>query len=203
MMKKKIIAILCLTMCLSLSACGDTNTEQTSADSSTETEDIADNEIETENETPEVDEEESPEENESEENEITASDGTPAAVNNEGLTVQEALEADGKYIDDLGYYTAEDWNAYAQSQGADLTMGAWFIYYAGQAAGDQPSYAVNQRTGERKVCGPGVYLYGDANSYGSDEFWGNGYYTFPGDKYTEAEMNQRRSIGEEEEYLHE
>lgn len=52
------------------------------------------------------------------------------------LAQQERKEIDAQY----GGYDA--WAAYAHSQGADGTLGWCWIYYTGQGAGDQESYAV-------------------------------------------------------------
>ena len=52
------------------------------------------------------------------------------------LAQQERKEIDAQY----GGYDA--WTGYAQSQGADGTLGQCWIYYTGQGAGDQESYAV-------------------------------------------------------------
>lgn len=52
------------------------------------------------------------------------------------LAQQERKEIDAQY----GGYDA--WAAYAHSQGADGTLGWCWIYYTGQGAGDQESYAI-------------------------------------------------------------
>lgn len=131
----------------------------------------------------------------------TAKDGTPEATNSEGLTVDEATALDVDYIDnivdELGYegdlFTKYD--AYVKDQGADELCGAWLIYYYGSAAGDQRSYAINQRTGEKMVAGPDSFFYG--TSLDDDEaapFWGTDK-TYPGDKYPEFEQNMRLATG--------
>ena len=198
MKKKQIIIILSLAMGLTLSACGDNNAEQTLSDNIIE-EDSMENEVETEEETPEEIEQE---EDESEENEITASDGTPEATNSEGLTTIEISRADGEYVESLGFLNELDWIAEAQAHGADTVSNAWWIYWAGQGAGDQPSYAINQRTGQRIEAGPNSFLYGTSldDEY-CEPFYGSEY-TFPGDRYCEWQMNLKRSNGEAEEYLH-
>ena len=131
----------------------------------------------------------------------TAKDGTPEATNSEGLTVDEATALDVDYIDnivdELGYegdlFTKYD--AYVKDQGADELCGAWLIYYYGSAAGDQRSYAINQRTGEKMVAGPDSFFYGTSlNDDGAAPFWGTDK-TYPGDKYPEFEQNMRLATG--------
>ena len=139
----------------------------------------------------------------------TAKDGTPEATNSEGLTVDEALDADNEYLDSVlegiegngdEFTKLDDW---AKSQGADAYNGAWLIYYYGSAAGDQRSYAINQRTGEKMVAGPDSYFYGSNElEDGSEPFWGTDK-TYPGDKYPEFEQNMRLAIGEDPAYLYE
>jgi hypothetical protein len=131
----------------------------------------------------------------------TAKDGTPEATNSEGLTVDEATALDVDYIDnivdELGYegdlFTKYD--AYVKDQGADGLCGAWLVYYYGSAAGDQRSYAINQRTGEKMVAGPDSFFYGTSlNDDGAEPFWGTDK-TYPGDKYPEFEQNMRLATG--------
>lgn len=131
----------------------------------------------------------------------TNKDGTPEATNSEGLTVDEASTLDVDYIDnlvdELGYegdlFTKYD--AYVKDQGADELCGAWLIYYYGSAAGDQRSYAINQRTGEKMVAGPDSYFYGTSlDDDGATPFWGTDK-TYPGDKYPEFEQNMRLATG--------
>lgn len=131
----------------------------------------------------------------------TAKDGTPEVTNSEGLTVDEASTLDVDYIDnlvdELGYegdlFTKYD--AYVKDQGADELCGAWLIYYYGSAAGDQRSYAINQRTGEKMVAGPDSYFYGTSlDDDGATPFYGTDK-TYPGDKYPEFEQNMRLATG--------
>ncbi len=131
----------------------------------------------------------------------TAKDGTPEATNSEGLTADEATALDVDYIDnivdELGYegdlFTKYD--AYVKDQGADELCGAWLIYYYGSAAGDQRSYAINQRTGEKMVAGPDSFFYGTSlDDDGAAPFWGTDK-TYPGDKYPEFEQNMRLATG--------
>ena len=130
-------------------------------------------------------------------------------TNPEDASVEYESYWDCEYMDDLvevlGYegdiFTRYD--AYVKDQGADALSGAWLIYYYTQAAGDQRSYAINQRTGEKMVAGPYSYFYGSpALEDGSEPFWGTDK-TYPGDKYPEFEQNMRLAIGEDPEYLYE
>ena len=131
------------------------------------------------------------------------------ATNSEGLTVEEAETADVEYMDKLvesGNYEGDiftQYDAYVKDQGADAYDGAWLIYYYGSAAGDQRSYAINQRTGEKIVAGPDSYFYGTSlDDDGASPFYGTDK-TYPGDKYPEFEQNMRLAIGEDPAYLYE
>lgn len=130
----------------------------------------------------------------------TAKDGTPEATNSEGLTVDEATALDVDYIDnivdELGYegdiFTKYD--AYVKDQGADELCGAWLIYYYGSAAGDQRSYAINQRTGEKMVAGPDSFFYGTSlDDDGATPFYGTDK-IYPGDTFPEFEENMTLAI---------
>lgn len=130
---------------------------------------------------------------------VTNKDGTPEATNSEGLTVDEAIKADYDYMDELVKDYEGDiftkYDAYVKDQGADASNGAWLIYYYGSAAGDQRSYAINQRTGEKMVAGPDSFFYGTSfNDDGAEPFWGTDK-TYPGDKYPEFEQNMRLATG--------
>ena len=202
-MKKKMIAIiLCLSMLVAITACG--STDDTNAGSteqpSTENEVAIETEAPTEEPTEQITEEPT-EEIIEESTEILASDdGIPAT--NEGLTALEAIQADGEYLDSLGLYSVEQWKEYAASQGADNLECGWLIYYYGHGAGNQRSYAINIRTGERVVAGPNTYLYGsDTDRNNSSKFYG-GHETLPGEKSPEYEVNLHISIGIEPEKLY-
>ena len=128
----------------------------------------------------------------------TAKDGTPEATNSEGLTVDEALDADydymSKLVEDYEGDIFEKRKAYVKDQGADAYNGAWLIYYYGSAAGDQRSYAINQRTGEKMVAGPDSFFYGTSlDDDGAEPFWGTDK-TYPGDTFPEFEENMTLAI---------
>ncbi|MCI6783883.1 MAG: hypothetical protein MR594_09685 [Lachnospiraceae bacterium] len=129
---------------------------------------------------------------------VTNKDGTPEATNSEGLTVDEAIKADYDYMDELVKDYEGDiftkYDAYVKDQGADELCGAWLIYYYGSAAGDQRSYAINQRTGEKMVAGPDSFFYGTSlNDDGAEPFWGTDK-TYPGDTFPEFEENMTLAI---------
>jgi hypothetical protein len=67
-----------------------------------------------------------------------------------------------------GQGTSEAWRAYALQNGADTTVGSWWVYYNTQAAGDEKSYAINQQTGEKMEAGPFTFF------PNGGEFWGYG-----------------------------
>ena len=130
----------------------------------------------------------------------TPSEGTVEATNSEGLTVEEASQADNDYLDSVleGIEGNEDeftkLDKWVQDQGADAYIGAWLIYYYGSAAGDQRSYAINQRTGEKIVAGPNSYFYGTSlDDDGATPFYGTDK-TYPGDTFPEFEENMTLAI---------
>lgn len=192
-MRKKVLIILFIISTLSITACGKqeslNSTEPTEQQEQTET---IEETIETEADTTEETEQESL---------------SSEATNSEGLTVDEAAKIDGEYMDNLVADYEGDlftkYDAYVKDQGADAYVGAWLIYYYGSAAGDQRSYAINQRTGEKMVAGPNSYFYGTSlDDDGATPFYGTDK-TYPGDKYPEFEQNMRLAIGEDPAYLYE
>ena len=77
---------------------------------------------------------------------VNPEDVDPKTTNMDGDTAialgkQELKEVTEQY----GGYEA--WTAYAQSQGADGTMGWCWVYYTGQGAGSEESYAVYMKEG--------------------------------------------------------
>ena len=120
-------------------------------------------------------------------------------TNPENASIDLLIHLDCEYLDDLAADYKGDWptklEAYVKDQGADAYNGAWLIYYYGSAAGDQRSYAINQRTGEKMVAGPDSFFYGTSlNDDGAEPFWGTDK-TYPGDKYPEFEQNMRLATG--------
>jgi len=201
MKRKQLIAVSILSICLFASACGSntTDTETIAVVQNTETQQA---EIETENEVTESKSDEVKGDTE------TTEGGTSEATNSEGLTVDEASQADYEYMEEeiYKYYEGDidtQMAAVKKDYGIDSLCGAWFIYYYGSAAGDQRSYAINQRTGEKIVAGPNSYFYGTSlDDDGATPFYGTDK-TYPGDKYPEFEQNMRLAIGEDPAYLYE
>ena len=196
-MKKNIMALLITVSMLSITACGKQETTATTESISTTVESeqaestVADEVVATD---------EAVDTAYANSMFVTASEGTVEATNSEGLTVEEALDADVEYMDKLvasGNYEGDiftQYDAYVKDQGADAYDGAWLIYYYGSAAGDKRSYAINQRTGEKMVAGPYSYFYGSSElEDGSEPFWGTDK-TYPGDEFPEFEENMTLAI---------
>lgn len=197
-MRKKALMILFIISTLSITACG----KQESLNSTDPTEQQEQTEIIEETTETEVDPTKSDITEETEQESLSSE-----ATNSEGLTVDEAAKIDGEYMDNLVADYEGDlftkYDAYVKDQGADAYVGAWLIYYYGSAAGDQRSYAINQRTGEKIVAGPNSYFYGTSlDDDGATPFYGTDK-TYPGDKYPEFEQNMRLAIGEDPAYLYE
>lgn len=190
--RKQLIAVSILSICLFASACGSntTDTETIAVVQNTETQQA---EIETENEVTESKSDEVKGDTE------TTEGGTSEATNSEGLTVDEASQADYEYMEEeiYKYYEGDidtQMAAVKKDYGIDSLCGAWFIYYYGSAAGDQRSYAINQRTGEKIVAGPNSYFYGTSlDDDGATPFYGTDK-TYPGDTFPEFEENLTLAI---------
>ena len=153
MKRKIIITILCLTMGLSIVACGKQQTTsttetipttvestqtETSENTTESTEEIKETETENENT-------EKVESTEITDNivypDVNPEDVDPKTTKMDAETATALAQQEGKEID-AQYGSEEAWTGYAQSQGADGTLGWCWIYYTGQGAGDQESYAV-------------------------------------------------------------
>lgn len=192
MKRKQLIAVSILSICLFASACGSntTDTETIAVVQNTETQQA---EIETENEVTESKSDEVKGDTE------TTEGGTSEATNSEGLTVDEASQADYEYMEEeiYKYYEGDidtQMAAVKKDYGIDSLCGAWFIYCYGSAAGDQRSYAINQRTGEKIVAGPNSYFYGTSlDDDGATPFYGTDK-TYPGDTFPEFEENLTLAI---------
>ena len=92
------------------------------------------------------------------------------------LAQQERKEIDAQY----GGYDA--WAAYAHSQGADGTLGWCWIYFTGQGAGDQESYA--------------VYMKEDCSRYGEVFHLGD---SLPGGDFFVGANNKEHGIADDRE----
>lgn len=192
-MRKKALMILFIISTLSITACG----KQESLNSTDPTEQQEQTEIIEETTETKADPTEQSETEfiEDTEQESLASEAT----NSEGLTVEEASQADYEYMEEeiYKYYEGDidtQIAAVKKDYGIDSICGVWFIYYYGSAAGDQRSYAINQRTGEKIVAGPYSYFYGSSlDDDGVTPFWGTDK-TYPGDTFPEFEENMTLAI---------
>lgn len=140
MKRKALIAFmslcLSLTIGLSITACGKQTQQQTQAEPTEQKEETEQSEkvynTETNN-------------NEVTDNivypDVNPEDVDPKTTNMDAETATALAQQEGKEID-AQYGSEEAWTGYAQSQGADGTLGWCWIYYTGQGAGDQESYAV-------------------------------------------------------------
>lgn len=140
MKRKTIITILCLTMGLSIVACGKQETTSTTESVQSETTVTDDTEptetVETTEPTEEIDE--------ITDNivypDVNPEDVDPKTTNMDAETAAALGRQELQEIESL--YGGDAWAAYAKSQGADNTLGWCWIYHTGKGAGDQESYAV-------------------------------------------------------------
>ena len=72
---------------------------------------------------------------------VNPEDVDPKTTNMDAETAFALGKKEGAEIDEK-YGSEEAWTGYAQSQGADGTMGWCWVYYTGQGAGSEESYAV-------------------------------------------------------------
>ena len=142
-MRKKALIILFIISTLSITACGKQTQQQTQADTTEQKEETEQSEQvynteQSETETTETTDEVT-------DNivypDVNPEDVDPKTTNMDADTATALAQQERKEIDaQYGGYDA--WTGYAQSQGADGTLGWCWIYYTGQGAGDQESYAV-------------------------------------------------------------
>lgn len=183
MKRKIIITILCLTMGLSIVACGKQETTsttetipttvestqtETSENTTEPTEEIKETETENENT-------EKVETTEITDNivypDVNPEDVDPKTTKMDAETATALAQQEGKEIDEK-YGSEEAWATYAISQGADNVLGWCWVYYTGQGAGSEESYAVymkedSPRKGEVFHLGdylPGGVLFTGYNS---------------------------------------
>lgn len=76
-------------------------------------------------------------------------DVDPKTTNMDGDTAMALSKQELKEVTEQ-YGGYEAWTAYAQSQGADGTMGWCWVYYTGQGAGSEESYAVYMKEGSAR-----------------------------------------------------
>lgn len=156
MKRKIIITILCLTMGLSIVACGKQETTSTTETIPTTVESTQTETSENTTEpTEEIKETETENENTEKSTEITDNivypdvnpeDVDPKTTNMDGDTAHALGKQELAEICDK-YGSAEAFADYAISQGADGTMGWCWVYYTGQGAGSEESYAVYMKEG--------------------------------------------------------
>lgn len=182
MKRKLLITILCLAISISMIACGNVNTseqqEVMATEQTTETEIIEETQSNDEvalGDTQQYESTEMIEQSEITDNivypDVNPEDVDPKTTNMDGDTAIALGKKEGAEIDDK-YGSEEAWAGYAISQGADNVLGWCWIYYTGQGAGSEESYAVymkedSPRKGEIFHLGdylPGGTLFTGANS---------------------------------------
>lgn len=158
MKRKIIITFLCLTMGLSIVACGNkaSTTPSTEKTTSTESNTEVVAEVATESTNTETSDYIDPS--------TIANNSSESSDSSENSNVnKEEVEIENsKWADINGKWDAvHQYNLYAQSQGADHSSGWSWCYIHGDGAGDQPSYAVYMKEGSPdygKVFHVGDYL---------------------------------------------
>ena len=101
---------------------------------------------------------------------VDPEDVDPKTTNMDANTAFALGKKEGAEIDEL-YGSSEAWTGYAQSQGADGTMGWCWVYYTGKGAGSEESYAVYMKEGSSRygeVFHLGDYLPGGTFFTGYD-----------------------------------
>lgn len=157
MKRKLLITILCLAISISMIACGNVNTseqqEVMATEQTTETEIIEETQSNDEvalGDTQQYESTEMIEQSEITDNivypDVKPEDVDPKTTNMDADTAFALGKKEGAEIDDK-YGSEEAWTGYAQSQGADGTMGWCWVYYTGQGAGSEESYAVYMKEG--------------------------------------------------------
>lgn len=160
MKRKIIITFLCLTMGLSIVACGNKASTTPSTEKATATESNTEvvAEVATESTNTETSDYIAPvtattnnkDSSTSEADAPRSEAGAYLVTDEEGnVDLKEEYEIkNSKWADINGKWDAvHQWNLYAQSQGADHSSGWSWCYINGKAAGDQPSYAVYMKEG--------------------------------------------------------
>lgn len=155
MKRKVLLTMLCLAISIPIVACGTENTaeqqEVIATEQTTETEII---EEPTEQETESALNQESKiyETDEIAENivydDVNPEDVDPKTTKMDAETAAALGRQELQEIESL--YGGDTWAEYAKSQGADNTLGWCWIYYTGQGAGDQESYAVYMKEGSSR-----------------------------------------------------
>ena len=146
-MKKNIMALLITVSMLSITACGKQETTATTESISTTVEPtqventVTEETVATETTT----ETEKVENTEVTDNivypDVNPEDVDPKTTNMDAETAHALGKQEHAEIQEK-YGSVDDWIEYAKSQGADSTGGWCWIYYTGQGAGSEESYAV-------------------------------------------------------------
>lgn len=189
-MKKKVTTMLLTISLLSMTACGKQETTAATTEpivESTQVETTVTEETVT-TETEVTTEETEPTDSLTDEitdnivyPDVNPEDVDPKTTNMDAETATALAQQERKEIDaQYGGYDA--WAAYAHSQGADGTLGWCWIYYTGQGAGDQESYA--------------VYMKEDSSRYG--EVFHLGDY-LPGGDFFVGANNKEHGIADDRE----
>lgn len=156
MKRKTIISLLCLTMGLSIVACGKQTQQQNKANPTEQKEETEQSEEvynteQSETETTETTETETTDE--ITDNivypDVNPEDVDPKTTNMDGDTAMALGKQERAEICDK-YGSPEAWSDYAISQGADGAMGWCWVYYTGQGAGSEESYAVYMKEGSAR-----------------------------------------------------
>ena len=80
---------------------------------------------------------------------VNPEDVDPKTTDMDGDTAMALSKKEGAEIDEK-YGSSEAWTGYAQSQGADATMGWCWVYDTGKGAGSEESYAVYMKEGSAR-----------------------------------------------------
>lgn len=152
MKRKLLITILCLAISISMIACGNVDTaeqqEITATEQTTETEIIEETQSNDEvalGDTQQYESTEMIEQSEITDNivypDVNPEDVDPKTTNMDAETAHALGKQELQEIQEK-YGSGEAWAEYALSQGADAIGGWCWIYYTGQGAGSEESYAV-------------------------------------------------------------
>lgn len=147
MKRKALITILCLTMGLSITACDKQTQQQTQAEPTEQKEETEQSEqSEQSEEVYNTEQSETTETTDEITDNIVYSDVNPEDVDPKTTNMDaETAHALGKQeLQEIQekYGSGEAWAEYAKSQGADAIGGWCWVYYTGQGAGSEESYAV-------------------------------------------------------------
>lgn len=160
MKRKLLITILSLAISISMIACGNVNTseqqEVMATEQTTETEIIEETQSNDEvalGDTQQYESTEMIEQSEITDNivypDVNPEDVDPKTTNMDGDIAIALGKKEGAEIDEK-YGSEEAWTGYAQSQGADGTMGWCWVYDTGKGAGSEESYAVYMKEGSAR-----------------------------------------------------